>query len=246
MIWGALPQADGALIIIDGANNIPPREWSEFLEAIRTGLLVVNKNVPGQHPCRTRLLMIGNPGNPPQKMSGYTRAGEALPEMFTAPMIARLDFAIPFNQEDVDIEDINAANQPLTSQEQEDLEHVLRANIAQAWRVQHQELNFQPDAEAAILDAGTALFEEFEDLEVPLVSNDVKKKLARESISLALLCGRTTVTREDVDYVVREVRDLCRSLELGSKTWVLDVPLVSNDVKKKLARESISLALLCT
>jgi len=43
LVWGALPQSDGGLIIIDGSNKMPPKEWGEFLEAVRTGMLEVNR-----------------------------------------------------------------------------------------------------------------------------------------------------------------------------------------------------------
>ena len=95
-----------------------------------------------------------------------------------------------------------------------------RSNISHAWTVKSRNLSFERDAEAAILEIATELFAEFEDSSVPLITSDVKKQLARQSMSLALLCGRTTVTTDDVGYM-GEVRDLCRVLKLGPTTGLV-------------------------
>lgn len=237
VVWGALPQSDGGLLIIDGSNRIPDREWAEFLETIRIGMLHVNKIVKGQHPCRTRVLFIGNPGNPPEALSTYRRSADALVDMFTDPMIARLDVAVPFGVDDVPIDTINTPNHQLTQDELDELATTLRANVTHAWSVNPDDLKFTNETERALLEEATSLYQEFKDARVPVVTNDLKKKLARETISLALLCGRTTATKQDVDYVVREFREICQKLGLGNRKTV-DPALVASWLTERCANDN--------
>lgn len=69
---------------------------------------------------------------------------------------------------------------------------------------------FAPGTTEAVLQASTTLHNSFNSPQVPLDSSDLKKKLARATINLALLCGRTTETVEDVPGPVRQTRSGAR------------------------------------
>lgn len=78
-------------------------------------MLGVSRIVQGQHSCRTRVMFIGNPGNPSQQLKEFRRSADGIPDMFSMPFIARLHFALPSREDDVPIADINSPNRALST-----------------------------------------------------------------------------------------------------------------------------------
>jgi hypothetical protein len=195
--WGLLCQADGGLLVVDGVNALAPSDWVAMREARAQGVVRVNRIVAGTHPCRTRLLLLGNTKQP---VSTYDYPVQALVELWNdAPDLARLDLVVLFGEDDVSADIINA---PIED-EPPDVEP-LRANIARAWQVSPDELSFQAGAVDHIYAYAKALAQRFGGLgshQVPLVGNDIKINLARLSAACALLTGRTTVEPEHVEWV---------------------------------------------
>lgn len=194
--WGLIAQQDGGLLVIDGCGDIPPQEWQQAREARSQGVIRVNRAVHGEHPSRTRLILIGNS---PAPLATYNHPVEALPQLFLSPDIARLDLVVFFEDTDVDLEDIN--------QQMEDFEvdiSPLRSNILHAWKIEPNALTFSDEAQNAIYEKATSLGRKFGSRgshEIPLVGNDFKIKLARLSMACALLCGKTTVSVEHVTFI---------------------------------------------
>ncbi|MCX5713151.1 MAG: CHC2 zinc finger domain-containing protein, partial [Candidatus Omnitrophica bacterium] len=104
LTWGLLPQQDRSLLIIDGANYISREDWGTAREARRSGKLIVERIVKGEHPCRARLILAANPSKP---LSQYIYPIEATKDIFGDPDIARLDLCICFSGSDVPKEEIN-------------------------------------------------------------------------------------------------------------------------------------------
>jgi len=195
LIWGELPQNDGRLLIVDGVNVIPVEEWQKFREARRTGVLLVRRIVSGDHPCRTRLVAIGNPK---QAIASYKHPCLALCDLWDDADVARFDVAILFNEADVDVEVINTPPEP---GEDADLAWV-RHNVLRAWRVSPKDLTFSEEARRAVYAQATRLARKYKAARrIPLLGNDAAKKVARLSLSLALLCGQTTVEEQHVAYI---------------------------------------------
>ncbi len=197
--WGLLPQNDGKLLIIDGVNCLSPEDWRAMREARTQGVVSVNRIVSGEHPpCQTRLILIGNTDKP---VSCYRRPVEALSEsQLEGPDIARLDLVFLFGEEDVPPEIINS-----TVEGEKPALTAIKGNIGYAWRVNPQKINFTTEAITTIYTSATHLAQVFGGIgshEVPLISNDVKVKLARLAASCALLCGTCKVEKCHVDRVV--------------------------------------------
>jgi len=171
------------LLVVDGVNALAPEDWVAMREARAQGVVPVNRIVSGTHPCRTRLLFLGNTKKP---LSTYDYPVQALIELWSdAPDLARLDLVVLFGENDVSPEIINA---PIED-EPPDLAP-LRENIARAWRIRPDEITFRADAIERIYTQAKALAKRFEGVgshQIPLVGNDIKIKLARLSASCALL-----------------------------------------------------------
>jgi hypothetical protein len=195
LIWGELPQNDGRLLIVDGVNVIPAEEWEKFREARRTGVLLVRRIVSGDHPCRTRFVAIGNPK---QAIASYKYPCLALCDLWGDCDIARFDVAVLFNEADVDVEIINM---PPETGEDSSLEW-LRHNVLRAWHVNCHDLAFTKEAQQAIYAQATRLARKYKAARrIPLLGLDAAKKIARLSLSLALLCGQTTANEQHVQYI---------------------------------------------
>jgi DNA primase len=195
--WGLLCQADGGLLVVDGVNALAATDWVAMREARAQGVVRVNRIVSGTHPCRTRLLLLGNTKQP---VSTYDYPVKGLIELWNdAPDLARLDLVVFFGEDDVSTAVINSP----VEDELPNLEP-LRANTARAWQVSPDDLSFEAAAVDRIYTHANALAQRFGGLgshQVPVVGNDTKIKLARLSAACALLTGQTTVTPEHVDWV---------------------------------------------
>jgi hypothetical protein len=208
LIWGELPQNDGRLLIVDGVNVIPAEEWEKFREARRTGVLLVRRIVSGDHPCRTRFVAIGNPK---AAVASYKYPCLALCDLWGDCDIARFDAAILFNEADVDVEVINTPPEP---GEDADLAWV-RHNVLRAWRVSPKDLAFSKEARDAVYAQATRLARKYKAARlIPLLGNDAAKKVARLSLSLALLCGQTTAEEQHVTYIANWLDSLYQRMGL--------------------------------
>ncbi len=214
--WGLLCQADGGLLVVDGVNALAPEDWVAMREARAQGVVRVNRIVSGTHPCRTRLLLLGNTKKP---LSTYDYPVQGLVELWNdAPDLARLDLVVLFGEDDVSAEVINA---PI-EEEPPDL-GPLRDNMARAWQIRPEELTFSPEAVESIYAQAKALAKRFGGLgshQIPLIGNDTKIKLARLSVSCTLLTGKNTVEPEHVDWVCALMAALLERAKLDR--WVAE------------------------
>jgi hypothetical protein len=208
--WGLLCQANGGLLVVDGVNALAPQDWVAMREARAQGVVRVNRIVSGTHPCRTRLLLLGNTKKP---LSTYDYPVQGLIELWNdAPDLARLDLVVLFGENDVSPEIINA---PIED-DPPDLVP-LRENIARAWRISPGEITFQPYAVECIYMSAKELIKRFGGVgshQIPLVGNDIKIKLARLSAACALLTGNTAVEVEHVNWVSALMTTLLERMKL--------------------------------
>ena len=202
LTWGLIPRYDGQLLIIDGCNQLRPEEWTACREAIRQGVVNVQRIVGGTHPARTRLIFIGNPR---RSLVLYNTRIESLLDLFQPPDIARLDLVLTFANDDVTADEINQQNP--TNGDPNHIIELFRRNIGFAWQCSPEDIHFSHEAEGLVLKLSTGLMQKFLADDIPLLSNDSKVKLARLSIATALLCGHTQVDTEHVifahDFITR-------------------------------------------
>jgi len=212
LTWGRLPQQDRSILIIDGANYIKPEEWGMAREARRTGKLLVERAAKGEHPCRTRLVLMANPT---RSLNQYIYPIEALKDVHQDPDIARTDLCICFATSDVPKEEINVPQEERLKPEMNIDQETLQQSIFWSFSRKIDDIEISETVTKTINEVANRLLDKFGSAsDIPLISNDVKYKVVRLSVALACLLHSTNKGHEKV-IVTKEVveaieRLICR------------------------------------
>jgi len=202
--YGEFPLSDRGLVIIDGYDRMQPEERAEFRESYRQGFLKVRRVVSGQAPMRVRIIACENVK---QALAAYLYPCVSLLENYKAPDIARIDLAIPYRREDVAPEEIYRAPEP-TPDWLPSLKKALKLSVQLAWSRRPDQVRFNPEAVEEIEKEALRLDEKYGLSDLPLVSRDFDKKLAKLSAGYAAWrCAydqdwNLQVEREHVQHVV--------------------------------------------
>ena len=197
--WGFLVLNDRKLLAIDGAHKLPFSQWAALSESERSGIVTIAKAAKNSAYARTRQIKIANAVDREQdkfctkSMKDFLYPIQTLSTVFDKTGIARLDLAVFADSRDVKAEDVN---KKLDSNYDGDLE-LLADALRWCWS-NTARAEFTPEAVKEILDSATSLYGTFFADSVPLVSIDMKWKLARLSAALAFM----TVSTEDYKTVI--------------------------------------------
>lgn len=212
--WGFLVLNDRKLLAIDGAHKLSLSNWASLAEAERSGVVTIVKAAKNSAYARTRQVKIANPVDKEAEkystkpLSSFLYPCQSLSTIFDKTEIARLDIAVFSNQYDVKAEDIN-------KEFKDDFDPdilLLPEALKWCWSDSAQ-VAFTDEAVTYLLQQATELDKTFFCESVPLVSKDMKWKLARLSASLANLTLSTedfktvTVTKAHVEAVVEFLTD---------------------------------------
>ena len=206
--WGFLVLCDRKLLAIDGVHKLPPSCWAALAEAERAGVVTIAKAAKNSAYARTRQIKIGNPMDreaekwTTKPLADFLYPCQALPTLLDKTGIARLDLAVFADSRDVKAEDVNIQMNGHPDPDLELLSEALRWCWSGTVKVE-----FTDGAIAQILKSATELYNTFYTRSIPLVSMDMKWKLARLSAALAYLTLFTedfTKVRVDPEHV-REV-----------------------------------------
>ena len=213
--WGFLVLLDRKLLAVDGAHKLSLSNWAALAESERTGVVAIAKAAKDTAYARTRQIKVANPIDREEanKYSTKTLASflypcQALATVFDKTSIARLDLAVFSDQRDVAAEDINKT---LEGNYDEEL-WLLGEALKWCWSDQ-AEIRFTDKAVKTLLEEATNLYNSFFTESIPLVSIDMKWKLARLSSALAYLTLSTDdfktviVTEKHVEEVVNFLKD---------------------------------------
>lgn len=207
--WGFLVLNDRKLLAIDGAHKLPFSQWAALSESERSGIVTIAKAAKNSAYARTRQIKIANAVDREQdkfctkSMKDFLYPIQTLSTVFDKTGIARLDLAVFADSRDVKAEDVN---KQLDSNYDKDLE-LLADALRWCWS-NTAKAEFTPEAIEEILSSATSLYGTFFADSVPLVSIDVKWKLARLSAALAFMTVSTedyktvAVTKEHVETIV--------------------------------------------
>jgi len=207
--WGFIVLEDRRLLIVDGAQKLSSGNWAALAEAERSGKVSITKAAKAQAPSRTRQIKIANPRDVESPRYGtkamreFLHSVQALSTVLDRTSVARQDLAVFVRSEDVKAEEVNAVNAQVYDQ---DL-GLLTDALKWAWSG-GAEVRFDSEAAKEILLQATRLYKKFHVEEIPLVSIDMKWKLARMSAALAAMVLSTTdftsveVKKEHVEYLV--------------------------------------------
>jgi hypothetical protein len=212
--WGEVVLGDKRLLIVDGSQKLPKQEWATLAESQRLGTVKLTKAAKGEANARTRQIIIANPVNlesferSTKEMDAFYYPYMALPTLMDIQNIARLDTAVFVNSKDVDIEALNAA----LNDEPDSYLAYLKDLRALVWEGTEFRTEYSDDFVDTVHEHATELYRKFYVSNMPVVSIDMKFKLARLATSLALAtCSfedddsldTVIVTKEHVDFVAK-------------------------------------------
>lgn len=206
--WGFLVLNDGRLLAIDGAQKLSKTHWAALAESERSGIVTIAKAAKDTAYARTRQIKIANPIDQEAKRSETKTLSEffypiqAASTFLDLQNVARIDLCVFAGSDDIDVARIN---KQFTDDADPRLGYLGDA-LKWVWG-NNVELEFTQQALDTLLSQSTLLYNKFFHKLVPLVSIDVKWKIARLAAALAAITLSTddysviTVTEEHVNWV---------------------------------------------
>lgn len=107
ILWGLLVQADLSMAVLEGMHGLPQDQIAEFREALIQQQVEVHKKVSGAAYCRTRVQADANATKPMKEFLFPCQALLYVPCFRDPADLTRIDIAIPFNQDDVSLDEIS-------------------------------------------------------------------------------------------------------------------------------------------
>jgi len=212
--WGFLVLCDRKLLAIDGAHKLPFSQWAALAEAERSGVVMIVKAGKNSAYARTRQIKICNAIDrqadkfATKSLRNFLYPCQSLGTTLDKTSMARLDLAAFADSEDVKAEEINKTFDGTYDKRLDLLSEALRWCWSEKVKV-----IFTEKATKKLLNAATKLHQTFFCESIPVVSIDMKWKLARASTALAFLTLSTEnfeeliVTEAHVEEVVRSIKD---------------------------------------
>lgn len=196
--WGFLVLLDRKLLAIDGVHKLSLSNWAALAEAERSGVVSIVKAAKNSAYARTRQIKIANPVDretgkyTTKTLNSFLYPCQAIATVLDKVSIARLDLAVFSGQNDVLPEEINRN----MARDYDPLLENMSEALKWCWSGKAQ-IIFSDEALEKIFSEATNLYNTFFYEEIPLVTIDMKWKLARLSAALAYL----TLSTEDYKTV---------------------------------------------
>lgn len=256
--WGFLPLMDRKLLAMDGCHTLKPQQWAIVAEAERSGEVAITKAAKGNTYARTRQIKIYNAVDRDAEnrfsikpMSEFLYPILAIAAIEEKNIIARRDIVVFADQRDVTPEQINKR---LTVDSEPELEYLSEV-LKWAW-VESAKVSWTEEALDYLLAKATELVNTFHYERIPVVSPDMKWKLARLSVSMATLTLSTDdyasilVTKDHVSLVCEflEKEYSAAGLNVLAKTAKLerltpdDVRHIFENICGKLVKDPIEIS----
>jgi hypothetical protein len=247
--WGLLVLMDRKLLALDGCHKLSSGEWAIIAETERNGIMQINKAAKGAAPARTRQIRIFNAKD--KEADGYTTKPlreflypiQALATVQDKTSIARCDIAVFADSRDVTPEQINQEITKFPEPELDLLSEALRWTWTNTAKV-----IWTQDATNYLLAKATELYHRFGYDKIPLVSPDMKWKLARLSVSAAYLTLSTddytqvTITKDHVELIYEFLQDEYTKAGLSTLAQTEKIEkLTVEDVQEMLTRIEVAL-----
>jgi hypothetical protein len=208
--WGFLPLMDRKLLAIDGSHKLNASCWAALAEAERSGVLSIAKAAKNNTYARARQIRIYNAVDQDadrystKSLGAFLYPVQAVTTVLDKTSIARQDLFVFSDQRDITPQTINTKVTETPDSLLENMAEILKW----AWS-NKAKIVWTEQALSTLLSESTKLYQTFFYEAIPLVSIDVKYKLARLSASLAYCTLSTnddfsivTVTEDHVKEVV--------------------------------------------
>lgn len=198
--WGFLVLCDRKLLAVDGAHKLSLSNWAALAESERSGVVAIAKAAKDTAYARTRQVKVANPIDRAEAnkyatktLASFLHPCQALETVFDKTSIARLDLAVFSDQRDVGAEQINK-----TLEGNYDKKLGLLGEVLKWCWSDYAKIRFTDRAVETLLVEATNLYNTFFTESIPIVSIDMKWKLARLSCALAYL----TLSTDDFKTVI--------------------------------------------
>lgn len=208
--WGAIPLNDRRIVVLDEISGLTTEQIAQMSSIRSSGIAQLTKIQEQQTTARTRLIWLGNPRR--GALRDYTYAHQAIIELIGNPEdVARFDVAMSVAADDV-------ASEAINRRYSEDVDHIYSSKACQAliywaWSRTPDQIKFTRGAEEAIFEEAVNLGGRYIE-EPPLVqAANVRIKLARISVALAIRTHSTDPTGQHVKVKVAHVRDAVTFLD---------------------------------
>lgn len=213
LVWGKYPLNDGKLLFVDEAQRLAPSDIDNMRMGRSEGYVSADGVKKGEHNTRTRLIFACNP-----KFSGVIDDNmfgiEVVKEVFKDEDIRRFDMTIILSSSDQSKDVVNKLTNQRNPVPQKIKPKILRNSICWAWTRKPEHVYFIDDAAKEIIEVSKRLSEKYGNArDIPLVSTDIRHKIARLSVALASLLHSTDETYEKVIVKNDHVRFIEKFLE---------------------------------
>lgn len=200
--WGAIPLNDRRLVVLDEISGLDPEMIAQMSSARSSGIAELTKIQQERTHARTRLIWLGNPRN--AGMTDYTYGVQAIKPLIGNPEdIARFDLAMSVASGDIPASEIN---RPRQAGEQRYRREAASALLHWAWSRRAEHIRWAEGAETAVYDSANALGARYVE-DPPLIqAANVREKIARVAVALAIRLFSTDARGEEVIVKTIHVR----------------------------------------
>jgi hypothetical protein len=211
--WGVIPRHDRRLVVLEELKGAPVETISKLTDMRSSGIAEIDKIEKRRTHARTRLLALSNPRSD-QPVAAYSYGIEAVRELIGGPEdLRRFDAVLVVSAQEVDSSRLNmlTASRPV-------VEHTYTAELCKrcvlwAWTRTEEQVRFDPDAQAAVLEVTNELCSRYVDAIPVLDRGSTRFKIAR--LAAALACRTASFGTTPQDVLVREchVRYIAKTLD---------------------------------
>ena len=203
--WGAYPQNDMGLLVVDEGQDLGNEDWEKLSVARSEGVITVDRAAKGEHPARTRLIVSANPKFGRQIDSEVYPCVHAK-LLFTAKDIRRFDFAQSLGLADVR-KDVFVSGVANHSQESDWLTpELVRNSVLFAWTRKSDQIQFQDGIAMVVAEQSGALFEAYGAAQdIPFVTSDIRNKVLRLAVAHAIANHKVDATGENILVEAQDV-----------------------------------------
>lgn len=208
--WGAIPINDRRLVVLDEISGLSFDSIQSMSSIRSSGEAQLTKIRSERTWARTRLIWLGNPRD--ARMDSYTYGVQAIkPLIGNNEDIARFDIAMSVRSDDVSADEINQehhASRPHVYNSE-----ACEACVLWAWSRRPEQIVFVGDAIAAIYEQSLALGGRYVEMPPLIQGANVRIKLARLAVALAIRTVSTDASYEQVLVNRQHVEDAVKFID---------------------------------
>lgn len=213
--WGKYPLNDGRLLFIDEGQSLSIDEWNKMSSGRSDGVIRADGVKQGEHPTRTRLIVSCNPKD--NRILDDNMCGiETLKYIFRPADIRRFDLPIFLSSSDQSSDIVNIPQDERAVTQQKITPDILRKSVCWAWTRKAGNVVFEKGVVKRICEHATVLLNLYGAAkDIPIVTTDMRHKLARLAVALATFLHSTdqahqkvVVKIEHVEYIDKFLREI--------------------------------------